>query len=142
MSLIWLILLMVATFALVVYTSFSRSARRMVYISFWIIFLIATAWGITKLVQNWPGLKAPVGFFWLTVLIVISFAVAMYFMFRSGQSYTVHDTQSHAVDYGNVIKEGHGGLTAFLWISYGGIIVWTMIYLIQHWSEFGVIFSY
>ena len=142
MSLVWIIVLMAAAFGLVAYTSFSGTGRRIVAVSFWVIFAIATAFGIVKLVQHWPGTEAPIGFFWFTVLLVISFAITMYLILRSGHNYSVHDTESHAADYGNVIKEGHGGLTAFLWLSYAAMFIWTVIYLVQHWSEFEVIFSY
>jgi hypothetical protein len=54
----------------------------------------------------------------------------------------VHDTEAHAVNYADEIKEGHGGLTLFLWLSFLSIIVWTIVYLVQHASEFSVIFHH
>lgn len=66
-------------------------------------------------------------------------AVLTYVAYLSGRGYSVEDTESHASDYANVIKEGHGGLTAFLWVCFAAIVAWTIFYLVQHADEFSVI---
>ena len=59
----------------------------------------------------------------------------------SGRKYTVHDTEAHSTNYADVIKEGHGGLTLFLWFCFAVIFIFTIVYLVQHWSEFSMISS-
>jgi hypothetical protein len=41
--------------------------------------------------------------------------------------------------FANVVKEGHGGMTAFLWVSFGAILAWQSITIIVNWSQFYVI---
>jgi len=79
--------------------------------------------------------------FYLVLAIAVAFVVTTWLVLRSGKNYSVNDTEAHSSSYGDVIKEGHGGLTIFLWVSFAAILVWTIIYLIQHWNEFTVIGS-
>ena len=69
----------------------------------------------------------------------VAFAVLVYIAFMSGRHYSVEDTESHASDYANTIKEGHGPVTILLWIAYGSILAWTIYYFIAHASEFTAI---
>jgi hypothetical protein len=64
------------------------------------------------------------------------FSFVVWLALRGGHGYSVHDTQAHSIDYGNVIREGHGGMTAFLWLSFVSLFTWTGFYLGQHWYEF------
>ena len=79
--------------------------------------------------------------FLIAVCSGVVFSFLVWLALRGGHGYSVHDTQAHSVDYANVIKEGHGGVTAFLWLSYFSILVWTGVYLGQHWAEFVRLFS-
>jgi hypothetical protein len=79
--------------------------------------------------------------FYLVIAVAVSVVILTWLILRSGHGYSVHDTEAHAVSYANEIKEGHGGLTLFLWLSFLTILVWTIVYLVQHGSEFLVIFS-
>ncbi len=79
--------------------------------------------------------------FWVTIGSVLAF-VLLFLLFISGSKYSVHDTEAHSTDYGGVIKEGHGGLTAFLWVLFIGMLIWTIAYFVLHWSEFAVIAAY
>lgn len=79
--------------------------------------------------------------FYLVLAVAISVVILTWLILRSGHRYSVHDTEAHSTNYADVIKEGHGGLTLFLWVSFISIIVWTIIYLVQHWNEFSVIFE-
>jgi hypothetical protein len=79
--------------------------------------------------------------FWITIGSVLAFVLLLILLIR-GSGYSVADTQSHAADYGGVIKEGHGGMTAFLWTVFTSIFIWTIVYFIMHWSEFAVITAY
>jgi hypothetical protein len=141
MSFAWIILLLMASLALILYTTSGKARRWLVIAGFWLILGIIVVWGTIGLIKDWPSSQVPSVFFWLTAVIVASLGVAIWLGLRSGRNYSVHDTEAHASNYANVIKEGHGGLTAFLWVSFGAILVWTIVYLIQHWSEFGVLFG-
>ena len=80
-------------------------------------------------------------FFWVTVGSILAFSVLLILLVH-GSRYSVHDAAAHASDYGGVVKEGHGGLTAFLWVLIIGIFVWTIVYLVMHWHEFAIIAAY
>lgn len=80
--------------------------------------------------------------FWLVIVVAVSVVIITWLILRSGSSYSVHDTEAHSVNYADEIKEGHGGMTLFLWLSFLAIIIWTIIYLVQHASEFSVIFNH
>ena len=79
--------------------------------------------------------------FWVTIGSVLAFTLLLILLIR-GSRYSVADTQAHAVDFAGVIKEGHGGMTAFLWTVFTGIFIWTIVYFVMHWSEFAVITAY
>ena len=74
--------------------------------------------------------------FYLVLAVALSFVIIVWLVLRSGKNYSVNDTEAHSTSYADVIKEGHGGLTVFLWVSFTAILIWTVVYLIQHWSEF------
>ena len=80
--------------------------------------------------------------FWLVIIIAVSVVIITWLILRSGNNYSVQDTEAHATDYANQIREGHGGMTLFLWVSFISIIIWAIIYLVQHASEFSVIFNH
>lgn len=78
--------------------------------------------------------------FW-TLGIIFAFLITQILLLRSGHGYSVHDTEAHSTNYAGVIKEGHGGMTAFLWFFYIVMFVWTIVYFVQHASEFAIIFA-
>jgi hypothetical protein len=80
--------------------------------------------------------------FWLVIIVAVSVVVITWLILRSGQGYSVNDSEAHAVDYADEIKEGHGGMTLFLWLSFLAILIWTVVYLVQNASQFSVIFSH
>lgn len=82
------------------------------------------------------GLFDVFGWGWNTVFFVIGFVVTVYLSMRSGSRYSVRDSVTHATDYASTIKEAHGPLTWFLWVSYIVILIWTVLYLWEHSSEF------
>lgn len=79
--------------------------------------------------------------FLIAVCSGVVFSVLVWLALRSGHGYSVHDTQAHSLDYGGVIREGHGGLTAFLRVTYAAIFVWCVYYVVLHWGEFVRLFS-
>jgi hypothetical protein len=77
---------------------------------------------------------------YLLLGVIAAFVVLIYLALRSGHGYSVHDTEAHATEYAETIKEGHGRMTAFLWVCYIAILVWTIVYLFEHSSEFSIFF--
>jgi hypothetical protein len=81
-------------------------------------------------------------FILLTVLgTMIGFTILVILALMSGHRYSVHDTETHATQYAGIIKEGHGGITIFLWTCYAVCLSWTIYYFIKHSHEFALIFS-
>ena len=78
--------------------------------------------------------------YWALGILFASIATLILFL-KSGGGYSVEDTQAHSTDYGGVIREGHGGMTAFLWSFYIFMLGWTIFYFVQHASEFAIIFA-
>ena len=79
--------------------------------------------------------------FWLVIAVALSVIILTWLALRSGKGYSVHDTEAHSTDYAGEIKEGHGGMTLFLWVSFITIFIWCIVYLVQHAAEFSVIFN-
>ncbi len=79
--------------------------------------------------------------FIMVLVTVPSFVVLAWLWLRGGHKYSVHDTEAHAEEYAGTIKEGHGGMTGFLWVTFIAIAAWSIFYLVKHWSEFSTFFS-
>jgi hypothetical protein len=79
--------------------------------------------------------------FWVTIGSITVFSILLVLLVH-GSKYSVHDSQAHSSDYGGVIKEGHGPVTAFLWVMFVSMFIWTIIYLVMHWHEFAIITAY
>jgi len=79
--------------------------------------------------------------FWITIGSVLCFTILIILLIR-GSKYSVSDTQAHSTDFAGIIQEGHGGMTAFLWLLFAGMFVWVIVYLIIHWHEFAIIAAY
>jgi hypothetical protein len=79
--------------------------------------------------------------FWLTIGSVLAFTLLL-ILFIHGSRYSVADSQAHAANFAGVIKEGHGGITAFLWLLFIGVFIWTIVYFVIHWGEFAVITAF
>jgi hypothetical protein len=79
--------------------------------------------------------------FWVAIGSVLAFVILLILLI-SGSRYSVSDTEAHAVDYAGEIKEGHGGVTKFLWVMFLGMFIWTIVYFVLHWHEFAVITAY
>ncbi len=80
--------------------------------------------------------------FWVTIGSALAFAILLILLIH-GSKHSVADTEAHSEDFaGGIIREGHGGMTAFLWVLFVGMFVWTIVYLAIHWHEFAVIAAY
>jgi hypothetical protein len=73
---------------------------------------------------------------------IFMFVVTLLLILRSGRRYSVEDAEAHSTEYAGVIKEGHGGLTAFLWTCYAVMVIWTVVYFVLHAAEFKIWFAY
>jgi nitrogen fixation protein FixH len=78
--------------------------------------------------------------FLFTLLIIGVVAVLIYLAVRSGSGYSVSDTKAHAEKFPDNIEEGHGGMTAFTWITFGSIFIWCIVYLVLNWNKFASVF--
>ncbi len=74
--------------------------------------------------------------FWISFAILTGSMLFLVLALMSGRAYSVRDTEAHASDYAREIKEGHGGMTAFLWVSFSAMFVWSIIYFAIHAPEF------
>jgi hypothetical protein len=79
--------------------------------------------------------------FYITLLLIAATILLIVLLLNSGNGYSVRDAESHAEDFTGEIKEGHGGIPAFLWVTFTFILIWTIIYFVMHASEFAIIFS-
>jgi hypothetical protein len=77
----------------------------------------------------------------LTLTTVFGFLVFMVLLLRSGQAYTEKDVDANAVSFPENLREGHGGMPAFLLVAFSAMFIWTIVYFVQHGSEFTIIFS-
>jgi hypothetical protein len=79
--------------------------------------------------------------FGFVLIFIPAFVIAVYLATRSGDTYSSKDVDAHATNYANVVRESHGPLTIFLYVSYVGIVLWSVIYLVRHWREFSGMFG-
>ncbi|MCX9085604.1 MAG: hypothetical protein OIN87_12495 [Candidatus Methanoperedens sp.] len=59
-------------------------------------------------------------------------AIAIYLSLKSGDKYSVEDSQREAISFAGVIHEAHGQLTTFLIVAFLVIIVWAVVYLVLY----------
>ena len=79
---------------------------------------------------------------WLVLSFIGIFIFLLILLLRSGRGYSVRDTESHSTNFAGIIKEGHGGLPAFLWVIISSIVIWGIVYYAIHWHEFTILFAH
>jgi hypothetical protein len=85
-------------------------------------------------------MNTDVNLVYFTLLMVSVVTLLIYLATRSGRGYSVQDMEAHAERYAGIVEESRGGMTAFCWITIGAIFIWSVIYLVMHWSEYSVVF--
>ncbi len=74
-----------------------------------------------------------------TLVVAAGLLFTLILVILSGRGYSVEDAEAHSTEYGGIVKEGHGGMAAFLWIAYISMVVWMIVYFVQSAHEFGVV---
>ena len=76
--------------------------------------------------------------YWLYVTLFMITALSMitYLIVKSSKEYPPEKVESEAHEFAGVIKDGHGEIILFLWVTYAGLLIWAIAYLAQHWYEF------
>lgn len=75
-------------------------------------------------------------YFWLVLLFVAATVGAIVLISFGGSTYSTHDAETHATEYAGTVREAHGPVTLFLWVSYVVVAVFSVWYAWLHWAEF------
>jgi hypothetical protein len=78
---------------------------------------------------------------YIVLFCIFGFALSMQLLLRSGRRHAAKDIDAHAVAFPEGLKEGHGGIPAFLVVVFGAVCIWAVVYLAIHAREFAVIFA-
>jgi hypothetical protein len=55
--------------------------------------------------------------------------IAVYLSLKSGDKYSVEDSERDAISFAGVVKEAQGPITTFLIVAFIVLIVWAIAYL-------------
>lgn len=80
-------------------------------------------------------------YLWLALLWIAALSGMLALALRGGDRYSVHDAEEHATSYGGGAREAHGPITAFLWVSYAAVVVFTIWYSAAHWADVTELFG-
>jgi hypothetical protein len=75
-------------------------------------------------------------FAYISIAIIAASAILMWLMVKSSGEFTVEDTEANAEEFAGTMKESQGPVTSWLWVAYAVMIIWAVVYLIQHSAEF------
>jgi hypothetical protein len=78
--------------------------------------------------------------FWIFLASLVFSVLFLWLFVVGGNRYSVEDAEAHSEDFAGIVREGHGGMTAFLWVSFSMILVWTVYYFAANWQQFVIIF--
>ncbi len=77
--------------------------------------------------------------FWIFIISLAAISVFIWLFVKGNKRYDVDDAESHSEEFAELVKEGHGQMTLFLWVSFSIIFAWTVYYFVVNWSQFYVI---
>jgi hypothetical protein len=67
----------------------------------------------------------------LSVLLAAA-AIVIYLSLKSGDKYSVEESERDAISFAGVITEAQGPITTFLIVAFIVIIVWAVVYLMLY----------
>ena len=67
----------------------------------------------------------------LSVLLAAAI-IAIYLSLKSGDKYSVEDSEREAISFAGVINEAQGPMTTFLIVAFIVLIVWAVVYLVLY----------
>ena len=79
--------------------------------------------------------------FWIAMGSLTFSVFFIWLIVTGGKNYSAEDAEAHSLEFAGLVKEGHGRMTSFLWISFIMILIWTISYIAIHFHEFAVIFT-
>jgi hypothetical protein len=59
-------------------------------------------------------------------------AIAIYLSLKSGDKYSIEDSEREALSFAGVIHEAQGPITTFLIVAFIVIIIWAVVYLMLY----------
>jgi len=65
----------------------------------------------------------------LLSVILAAVVIAVYLSLKSGDKYSVEDSERDAISFAGVVKEAQGPITTFLILAFIVLIVWAIAYL-------------
>jgi hypothetical protein len=65
-------------------------------------------------------------------LLLAGTAIAIYLSLKSGDKYSVEDSEGEAISFAGVVNEAQGPMTTFLIVAFIVIIVWAVVYLMLY----------
>ena len=68
----------------------------------------------------------------LLFVLLAGTAIAIYLSLKSGDKYSVEDSERDAISFAGVINEAQGPMTTFLIVAFIVIIVWAVVYLVLY----------
>jgi hypothetical protein len=63
--------------------------------------------------------------FWIALASLVFSAVMLWLSVVGNGRPRAKDSEVHAEGFAGVVREGHGGMTIFLWVSFALLVIWT-----------------
>jgi hypothetical protein len=73
---------------------------------------------------------------YVTVAIIAGFCILIWLIVRSSNEYTQEDNERDADEFAGVIRDSHGPVTLWLWVTFSALTIWIVAYFVLHWAEF------
>ena len=68
----------------------------------------------------------------LLSLLLAALIIAIYLSLKSGDKYSVEDSERDAISFADLIREADGPMTTFLIAAFIVIIIWAVAYLVLY----------